>query len=212
LWRGKVEKVDEFLLYAPAKIATNLLGLKVTEVREIPNLEILHGQKRSVEVVGMLNRQQKTIAVAQKYGFEQGRFTLAHEIAHFILHPGTILHRERPLNFTLDRARRPRNERDADFFGAELLMPAKLVREHFLARFDGIVDGRRRDHALFYWLSCQNPMLNEEKLFAEDPLFRAIQVANTRYCFGKRIISMCEFFHVSATAMAIQLIDLGLVK
>ena len=52
------------------------------------------------------------------------RFAIAHEIGHFVLHPK----RCRPERGAVDEAGR-REEREADAFAAELLMPEHLVRE-----------------------------------------------------------------------------------
>ena len=53
------------------------------------------------------------------------RFTIAHEIGHFVLHPGL----QRPeRGGRVNEAGRIR-EREADAFAAELLMPEQLVRQ-----------------------------------------------------------------------------------
>ena len=52
------------------------------------------------------------------------RFTIAHEIGHFVLYP----ERCRPERGGVDEAGR-REEREADTFAAELLMPEHLVRD-----------------------------------------------------------------------------------
>lgn len=212
LWHGRVQNLDEFLLYAPNKIATDILDLSVTEVAEIPDNEVFRGRKSSVEVVGVMNRVEKSIVFAPKFGFEQGRFTLAHEIAHYILHPDLVLHREIPLVHEKNKLKLSLEEREANLFGAELLMPAKAVKNHFMARFAGIIDGTRRDESFFYWMSRQEPNLNRDAFYAVNPLDRARHVARTRYCYGRPVISLCDFFRVSPTAMGIQLIDLGLVR
>jgi hypothetical protein len=64
LWRRGVEKLDDFLLFAPSKIATDMLGLTVTEVMEIPDNSIFQGRKSTCEVVGMLNRDERAIVVS----------------------------------------------------------------------------------------------------------------------------------------------------
>ena len=61
------------------------------------------------------------------------RFTIAHEIGHFVLHP------ERG---AVDEAGRT-EEREADAFAAELLMPEYLVRE--AVREQGLDDARLAD-------------------------------------------------------------------
>jgi hypothetical protein len=53
------------------------------------------------------------------------RFTIAHEIGHFVLHP----HRLAPQRGGGVNAAWQAQEREADLFAAELLMPEDLVRE-----------------------------------------------------------------------------------
>jgi Zn-dependent peptidase ImmA (M78 family) len=207
IWRNQDITIQQFLLQAPAQIATNLLRLRLTVVREISNPDALTSGRNSGEVLGVLERDRKRIIVAQRFGYEQSRFTLAHEIGHYRLHPGLIQHRE----LLLPSARRTREERDADLFAAELLMPSKLLREQFLARFRGIVDGTRSDCATYYWLS-RNGVKISKGGFLADRTYRAEQIARSCSCFGRDMISLCEFFGVSQKAIAIQLIDLGLVK
>src|SRR5262245_23994360 len=83
----------------------------------------------SFEIAGLVDRSQRRIVVAQKFRIEWRRFTTAHEIGHWVLHPGLIHHRDRPLEGG-ERANRsrPRQEQEADLFAAELLMPSKMVQ------------------------------------------------------------------------------------
>jgi predicted transcriptional regulator len=53
------------------------------------------------------------------------RFTIAHEIGHFVLHPGRLA----PERGGLVNQAWKQQEREADQFAAELLMPEPLVRE-----------------------------------------------------------------------------------
>ena len=78
----------------------------------------------------LLRREGRTICIVNKdHSTTRRRFTLAHELGHFILHP--------PREAYVDaRARNERSTRGTDLeeiqantFAAELLMPAKLVRE-----------------------------------------------------------------------------------
>lgn len=61
------------------------------------------------------------------------RFTVAHEIGHHILHADDVLHfdiTEKPdaLHFRADKIQSPQ-ETEANFFAAELLMPAELIKK-----------------------------------------------------------------------------------
>lgn len=64
------------------------------------------------------------------------RFTIAHEIGHFLLHPGRAISER---GGTTNQAT-ARLEREADQFAAELLMPEHLVRQALL---DDGADARR---------------------------------------------------------------------
>jgi hypothetical protein len=58
-------------------------------------------------------------------GERRRRFTIAHEIGHFVLHPQRVSpERGGATNYTTGR-----EEREADAFAAELLMPEHLVRQ-----------------------------------------------------------------------------------
>jgi hypothetical protein len=69
-------------------------------------------------------------------GEHRRRFTIAHEIGHFVLHP----HRRAPERGGGVNAAWQLQEREADQFAADLLMPEGLVREAVLEHGD---DARR---------------------------------------------------------------------
>lgn len=64
------------------------------------------------------------------------RFTIAHELGHYLLHDGEVIHLDQePASFTVDfRDGKSAkgiddNEKEANLFAAELLMPAKFLRQ-----------------------------------------------------------------------------------
>jgi Zn-dependent peptidase ImmA (M78 family) len=70
------------------------------------------GDGRAIELNGPVSERRR-------------RFTIAHEIGHFVLHPGRVApERGGPTNVASGR-----QEREADAFAAELLMPEHLVRQ-----------------------------------------------------------------------------------
>lgn len=64
------------------------------------------------------------IMVGDAAGERRRRFTIAHEIGHFVLHPGRVA----PERGGGVNAAWARQEHEADQFAAELLMPEALVR------------------------------------------------------------------------------------
>ena len=69
-------------------------------------------------------------------GARRLRFTIAHEVGHFLLHPGRVTSERGGVT----NQATARLEREADQFAAELLMPEHLVRQAVL---DDGADARR---------------------------------------------------------------------
>jgi hypothetical protein len=81
----------------------------------------------------------RAIVLSGAGGERRRRFTIAHEIGHFVLHPELSLPERGGLVTEAGRA----VEREADAFAAELLMPEDLVREAALehgAKVDRLAD------------------------------------------------------------------------
>lgn len=159
------------------------------------------------EAAGLWQRDRSTILVSRKYPFEVQRFTAAHEIGHFILHPKVgdrTLHRELPLN---GQRSRPTIEQEADYFSACLLMPRKAVVSEFDARFTS-------KHPLVLTETLAYHLKVDAGILFSQPrgsLLFAEAVAHTQQFDGRRFPSLAQFFGVSTRAMAIRLEELGLV-
>src|SRR6266481_2962578 len=111
------------------EVAAKILGLSYVEFQELDSSPFSFRGKR-MRVAGLLDRQAKEIAVATQFSKEIVRFTAAHEIGHWLLHPGEIMHRDRPVEgLSRDVGRRPPFEVEADYFAACFLMPENLVRK-----------------------------------------------------------------------------------
>ncbi|MGK3939766.1 ImmA/IrrE family metallo-endopeptidase [Streptomyces caeruleatus] len=97
------------------------------------------------DVSGMLIRQDGTspvIGVNDVHSDHRQRFTIAHELGHFLLHPGREVVLDRPVRVNLrdktSSAATDREEIEANAFAASLLMPADLVRSE-LQRLSAVV-------------------------------------------------------------------------
>jgi len=77
-------------------------------------------------VSGLLDKKNNTIFVNSTDGLERQRFTIAHELGHFIYN-----HDEDKFGLNYRDGARVRNsaERQADDFAAEILMPSPIVRK-----------------------------------------------------------------------------------
>lgn len=186
-------------------IVRSLLGIRLEEP------EAIAPESTGAEIAGFIDREEGRIVVAQKYRCEWRRFTMAHEIGHWVLHPQMRLRRERPLTGA-ERANgsRPAEEQEADLFAAELVMPRKPLTTYFQQHFGRPVSDAASSE-LISWLSRGDRRVNEIE-FRRSRRFRAMVVSQTSCC-GPTIPfpPLAARFEVSATAMAIRLEDLGLV-
>ena len=91
------------------------------------NLELVSRTREPFTSEAALEPMGDGHAVVLTDGGDSGRrhFTIAHEIGHFVLHP----ERCRPERGGVVNEAGRREEREADAFAAELLMPEYLVRE-----------------------------------------------------------------------------------
>ena len=205
-WPRDIGPEELFPLDVPSVIH-NFLGVKVEEPEEIPAEE-------EREIAGFIDRAENRIVAAQKYKDQWRRFTLAHELGHWILHPAVVLLRERPLNGSeRDDYKRPHEEVEADAFAAELLMPTKLLNKMFSEIFGTPIDGRIPNDDLAFWFSnALSIKIKPSELIAYEPRRRALLLAQAKTWKSVPIIPLADRFGVSPTAMAIQLEELGLVR
>jgi hypothetical protein len=210
LWRQRSQiwstprTVDQLLPIPTHVIARHLLRITIEEPETIP----VHSSS-DFQTAGYMDRSERRIVVAQNFRPEWRRFTMAHEIAHWVLHPAITLHRDRPLSGG-ERANRgrPREEQEADLFAAELLMPAKVLKEKFGDAFGLQID--LTDPVTISRLSIGVGRELNDYEFASNLRYRSMVIAGAR-SFTNRFAPLASTFGVSPTAMAIQLEDLGLV-
>jgi hypothetical protein len=204
LWPGReahpLEMVDP-------RVAAHVLGVNFEEVPSL-SFEVLRGEKRIT--AGILDRPGKEIWVATEFGAEVTRFTGAHEVAHWLLHPKQVIHhRDRPLKGTSHETRPPM-EQEADRFAAAFLIPEKFFRKVFQAAFQTDRPFIFDDSAAFF-LSPDDPdaVLYPEK----DSRARELPLARAKSYNGRAFTrSLAEMFGVSPLTMAIRIGELQLVK
>lgn len=159
------------------------------------------------EVAGSIDRQRRVISVSRRFSAEVMRFTAAHEIGHWLLHPGEVMHRDRPIKGLEDGLShaRPEQEKDADYFAACFLMPGKLVSRTYERLFG---KGFCFDDAA----ACQLAAGDFNGFLAprEGSLSRELIMATARAYNGIHFKSLAEQFMVSPTTMAIRLRELKL--
>ncbi|HEX7859869.1 MAG TPA: ImmA/IrrE family metallo-endopeptidase [Verrucomicrobiae bacterium] len=160
---------------------------------------------------GRLIRAPRLLQISTNYSLPSRRYTLAHEIGHFLMHTGQNHFCDR--EFHPDE-NRPYYEIEADGFAAELLMPHRLLTDQFLARFRAPLE-TSADQPLFYSLAAQHEVEPREvsrTLRESAPLERAISVATLNSYKGAFFAPLNDAFSVSKMAMGIRLLNLQLVR
>jgi Zn-dependent peptidase ImmA (M78 family) len=162
-------------------------------------------------IAGVLDRVSRTTEVASNLPLTVRRFTGAHELGHLVLHPEVQSLRESPIGDRgmLGRGTPPK-EQEANLFAAELLIPTRLLRELFARRFPPTIYRDSIDDDTAYY--CSNGELRASDFRAMNLLELAQFIAKAGSFTTADSRPLTEVFGVSATAMAIQLIDLGLVR
>lgn len=157
---------------------------------------------------GVWRRDRSTILVSTRFSYEVRRFTAAHEIGHFMLHPRVgdrTLHREFPVEGT--NAQRTSIEKEADYYAACLLMPSGWVRKMFEARFGTKAPLALTETVAFHLGADYGQLFSQPG----GSLLFAKTVARAEKFGGMPFKSLAQYFGVSPTAMAIRLEELGLV-
>ncbi len=110
------------------ELAESLLCLRV---RTADDLCAVSGAPADTQLSGLLLPARQEVWVSEHEPWARRRFSVAHEIGHFLLHAGegqeTVFCRPADLRPDPDSPERLR-EREANRFAAELLMPEPLVR------------------------------------------------------------------------------------
>lgn len=162
------------------------------------------------EVAGQLDRNERRIAISRRFSLEIRRFTGAHEIGHWVLHPQEKMHRDRPIKGLDHNNHIPRDlyEREADHFSACFLMPRKLVKRAFESTFSTKEFVFNDATAFHLSPSDMNSLLWPR----EGCLDRELALATARSFNGRHFDSLASRFQVSPSTMAIRIKELGLIR
>ena len=167
------------------------------------------GRARAGDIAGELDKQRRLITISTRFSYEVQRFTAGHELGHLWLdHPGTVIHRDRPIYELRPDSVRDPMEQEADYFAACLLAPRELVLRAYKARF-GVGPPLPLSDAVA-WNLCGD---DAHKLLSNgvDGLRFGVAVARAERFNGKHFTSLAEHFGISFSAMAIRLRELNLI-
>lgn len=172
-----------------------------------PSLGVLWDRGRSTDIAGQIDRREKVVLISARYPFLTQNFTAAHELGHLILHPHLdVMHRDLPEDGP--SSGRPVEEREADWFAQEFLMPEKQVRIEFKQRFGPGVFELSEATAFALCRSSAEHLRNNLRC-ARD-LTRLL--AQAIEFDGNRFVSLSNRFSASPSAMSIRLNQLNLVR
>lgn len=211
IWRNRHnlwpnQSIDPIDMLNPS-VACQLIGVVY---EEHTNLGTFGYKGKQFEIAGLIDRQVQKIAVSNSFSQEVVRFTAAHEVGHWLLHPNEVMHRDRPLNpWDNQKQTRALEEREADYFAACFLMPKNFLKMHFELRFL-TTPFHFNDHTTFLLGSADD--LTALTWSEHDSLDRALALAKATKFNGQYFASLAEQFKVSNQAMAIRLEELGLIK
>jgi len=186
LWKGT--EVGPIEILNPT-VGAKLFGVAVDDSSDIGKYSDEMGL---YDIAGLLDRRHKNIRVSRSLSIPKKRFTVAHELGHLLLHPGLVMHRDRPLDdYSKANSRVDPIEREANYFAACFLMPAKLVIESFELRFG------------------ENPTAQLTK--PNSAMNRAFYFAGAETYARQHFQSLASLFGVSPSTMAYRLLELKLV-
>lgn len=168
----------------------------------------------STEIGGVLDRMLRRIAVANHLPLVVQRFTLAHEIGHYFLHPNLTYHRDVPIVEAYHEGHRlSPEEREANFFAAELLMPRRSVADIFHTRYGPRIHPDELDASFAFGVArvLRLPLADPQEIL--DRL-RTMSRRNRSRLIARddRLgLPLWSIFAVSVEPMAIRLEELDLV-
>lgn len=199
LWNRRGRHGSPFEILDPSEA----LAACGVAVRQVSSLGEMDAEGERSEVAGVIDRDRLEVAVSSRFAGDVQRFTLAHELGHFVLHADTGLHRDRAIDSSGRRRRSNPQEREADHFAAAFLMPEKLVRQEFESRFGTQRFELNEDSAFGLGDGSTSGSRRREGLY--------LRLARATHFHGKPFVSLAQRFQVSDGAMAIRLEELGLL-
>lgn len=188
----------------PALALQKVLGYKYFLMDDI----VLADQEDYTNTAGIIDQRDKLVLISKQYSAQTQNFTTAHELGHAMLHSELIMHRDKPLDGSVQSGTRDKEEIQADKFASYFLMPGKQISKEFNTRFltekftinDDSAFNLTKEGAYKLKSDCKNLRGLSRKLATAE-----------RY-ENKSFDSMAKIFNVSNEAMAIRIEELKLVE
>ena len=177
------------------------------QYQQSPELGHYVGESGAFEIAGIIDSENKHVAISEKFSGETMSFTIAHELGHAILHPNQVLHRDRPMDGSVASSPRDFKELQADKFASFFLMPRKLVIQQFQTVFTTNKFEINQKTALALGIRVR-------ELRAKCKNIRDLSriIASTEFYNDRPFKSLAKQFKVSVETMAIRLEELDLIS
>lgn len=127
--RDDIEYITQFILSHTKTFCEN--STQLIDLATKLSLNVFHAEFKDNDIAGMLKieNDKYNIYVNQEQPIERQRFTIAHEIAHFILHKDLINAQRGSILYRKDFTSSDPIEKQANFFAAALLMPKDEIEK-----------------------------------------------------------------------------------
>ena len=105
--------------------------VNIEKVSEVLGLTIKTANFKNNDIAGVFDRELKTIFVSFTDPIVRQRFTIAHEIGHYILHDHNIneeVYFRKDISWPHDNVEKVMSEQEANWFAASLLMPREAIK------------------------------------------------------------------------------------
>lgn len=195
---------DPIEILNPDTVLKKVLGYQCYKAKALNNS---NGSFEPDDIAGIIDQEKKVVFVSSQYPPETQKFTMAHELGHAIFHKHGVLHRDRPLDGSMNGTPRDPKEYQADKFATYFLMPAKQIHEVFQEIFLQPKFVVNEDNA--FKLVQASPTNLRKQLKNLRGLSR--KLASTNMFGPVTFRPMNTIFGVSVEALAIRLEELELI-
>lgn len=201
IWKKNVPETP-FDIIDPIKLLKKL-GYQYQEKEILESFETNEGV---YETAGVIDTQNKHVSISENFTPETIAFTLAHELGHAVLHPGLVLHRDRPTDGSSSLVISDYKEMQANRFASCFLMPRKIVTQQFGQLF----------YTKKFEINTNTAILLGMRLSELRKKCRTVRdlsrlLASTEFYNNRFFPSLAKQFQVSTETMAIRLEELQLV-
>lgn len=204
IWKKESENITDYRhILKPQDVLLHFMNYQVVQKDSLG--KHFEGTE-AFDVAGFIDKPNRRVEISRSFNEDTMRFTAAHELGHALLHRGTVLHRDRPIDGS--KVNRNPVEQQADKFAALFLMPGKMVKQVFTEIFETPVFRINENTVLNLGAGSMEEF---RKKCGDLRGLSRVLVSARRY--GHKVITpLAIIFGVSDETMAIRLEELGLVE